>query len=247
MNNLLENMLNHRSCRRYSDKEVPEELLQELFRAAQMAPTSLFMQSYSIIRVDDPQQREALYEASGRQPWILEAPVVLLYLADLYRSKHFLPDIDEKALRNTEMYTVAVTDTALVAQNFAIAAESRDLGITFVGGIRDNPEAIIRAFDLPELVFPLFVQCVGYPDECNDLEPRLNPEIILHRDRYETEKLDSLLDDYNRHMNHYYKNRGIEGDWFEHVAIKVAKKPRFHMDEAVRNQGFLTVDTSPET
>lgn len=246
MNHTLEHMLNHRSCRRYSDEEVDEELLQELFRAAQMAPTSLFMQSYSIIRVEDPAQREVLYEASGGQPWIKEAPVVLLYLADLYRALNFLPDIDDKALRNTEMYTVAVTDTALVAQNFAIAAESRGLGLTFVGGIRDNPDKIIEAFNLPELVFPLFVQCVGYPDECNDLKPRLNPEIILHRDRYESDKLSHLMGDYNAHMVQYYKNRGIEGDWFEHVAIKVAKKPRYHMDGAVRRQGFLTVDTSRE-
>ena len=46
-------------------------------------------------------------------------------------------DLSE-SLESVERFMVAVVDASLAAQNTAIAAESMDLGICFIGGIRNN-------------------------------------------------------------------------------------------------------------
>src|SRR5699024_9566544 len=68
--------------------------------------------------------------------------------------------------------TVAVVDTALFGQNFALAAESMGYGICYIGGVRNNPKQISELFNLPEHVIPLFGMTVGVPVKLNEVKPR---------------------------------------------------------------------------
>ena len=68
---------------------------------------------------------------------------------------------------------VCFIDTALAAQNAAIAAESMGLGICYIGGIRNNLEEVSNLLKTPNRVIPLFGLAVGYPTKVNcDQKPR---------------------------------------------------------------------------
>ena len=53
----------------------------------------------------------------------------------------------------------------LVAQTFCTLAEEAGLGICYLGTTTYNPQMIIDALHLPELVFPITTVTVGYPAE----------------------------------------------------------------------------------
>ncbi|GAB6927369.1 hypothetical protein JCM10914A_13520 [Paenibacillus sp. JCM 10914] len=49
----------------------------------------------------------------------------------------------EEHRSTTENFIVATVDTALAAQNAAVAAESLGLGIVYIGGLRNDPGQVL--------------------------------------------------------------------------------------------------------
>ena len=63
----------------------------------------------------------------------------------------------------TEQFIIATVDVALFAQNVVVAAESRGLGICYIGALRNDPQWVSELLALPRLVYPVFGLCLGYP------------------------------------------------------------------------------------
>ena len=61
----------------------------------------------------------------------------------------------------------------------AIAAESMDLGICYIGGIRNDLDTVAKRLSLPELTVPLFGLTIGVPETLNGVKPRMPFENIL--------------------------------------------------------------------
>lgn len=78
----------------------------------------------------------------------------------------------------------AAMDTLLVAQNFCTLAEEVGLGICYLGTTTYNPQMIIDALQLPELVFPITTITVGYPDGVPAQVDRLPLEATIHQEIY---------------------------------------------------------------
>ena len=51
MNEIIKNILERRSIRKYKDKEVPEELIDEVLKAGTYAPTGMNRQSPIIVAI----------------------------------------------------------------------------------------------------------------------------------------------------------------------------------------------------
>lgn len=242
MNKGIEVLLAHRSIRKYTEKQVPQETIDTIIACAQMAPTSSHFQAYTIIEVKDKAKRKFLAEWAGGQAWVQEAPLVLLFCGDLHRASKYYEDIDKDILNNTEAYTVATVDAALAAQKALIAAQNLDLGGVFVGGIRNEVEKISIEFKLPDLVFPLFLVCMGYPDDNPGIKPRL-PQGVVHKvDYYDDTNDDKLIDEYNKLISNYYEERtkGKERDrWTERSGKYLSEKPRYNVGKHFRNIGLL--------
>lgn len=244
-NETIETMLQHRSVRNYLPKEIPPQLVDTLIRCGQMSASSSLVQAYTIIQVKDPAQRNVLFEVSGKQKWVLSAPLLLLFCCDQNRANKYYPGVDKQVLGFAEQLLIGVIDTALAAQNIALAAESSGLGLTFVGGIRNDTEEIIQAFQLPQFVYPLFAMCIGYPDEKNEQKPRLPMPVILKQDRYTEDEDPELIKEYDHTTRQYYFNRtsGTQNDsWCEHSAQLLLAKTRPNVGKSLRNQGFLQGD-----
>ena len=86
MNNTIEIIKNHRSIRQYLDKDIPDEIIDEIIISAQAMPNSINGQQTTIIVVKDKAKREKLAELTGNQPHVAEAPVFLVFLIDFYRT-----------------------------------------------------------------------------------------------------------------------------------------------------------------
>lgn len=210
LNATIETIMNHRSIRKYKDKSVDDETLFTIIQAGQMASTSSNVQAYSIIKITDKETRKAIAQISGNQLHVIEAPVFLVWCADLSRINTSISAIDAqlgKELELTENFIVATVDTALAAQNASIAAESLGLGLVYIGGIRNDSEAISQLLQLPQLVVPLFGMCIGYPDEQPHLRPRFSPHAVLHNNTYNHDKATAEIADYNEVLKTYVEQR----------------------------------------
>ncbi|MBO0481043.1 nitroreductase family protein [Candidatus Enterococcus courvalinii] len=237
---LINLLMQHSSTRKYTDQPIDEKTKQTILACSQMAPTSSYLQAYTIIEVTDPAKRDELATISGGQEWLKKAPLTLLFCADLHRSEKFLTVTDPKVFQNTELYTVAVVDATLAAQKALIAAQSLGLGGVIVGGVRNEMDQLADLFNLPERVMPLFVLCLGYPAEQLPVKPRLPQQFIVGTDAYPDKETD--LTSYNQEVSNYYDqltNGADTFNWVERCTYALEQKPRYEVDEFVKKAGFL--------
>jgi nitroreductase len=187
-NPTLETLLGHRSVRRYSSEPLPSGLLELLVAAAQSAPSSSNLQAFSIVAVEDKDRKARLSRLAAGQRHVAEAPLLLMFVADLSRLRQVGTACGETAdgLDYTESFLVALTDAAFAAQNVLVALESLGMGACYIGAMRNHPEEVAQELGLPQGAFIVFGMTIGYPDPAVEtgVKPRLAQSIVLHRERY---------------------------------------------------------------
>lgn len=179
-----------KSLRVYDGRPVPPEVRSQVLQAAIRGPTAGALMLYAIIEIDDPKLKEALSHTCDEQPFIAKAPWLVLFAADYQRlydswlAKGLTPG---RKPGTGDMY-LACCDALIAAQTAVIAAEAVGLGSCYIGDIVENAEKQRELLALPDYVFPAALLCFGYPPENDPRKqtPRLPPEAIVHRDRYES-------------------------------------------------------------
>lgn len=231
----------HRSVREYKDQAVEPEKLEAIIEAAQWAATSSHFQAYTIIRVDDPAKRKIIAALAGGQSWVEKSPLFLIFCADLQRSKKYWPELNTEVLGNMEMLIMATVDATLAAQKAMIAAQLMGLGGVFIGGIRNDLDQVSKLLKLPELVYPVFGMCLGYPAGDNPQKPRLPKGVIFKDDFYHEDGDKELIEEYEELVRSYYKDRdsGLEDiSWSKRSAAYMMGKPRPDVGPFLREKGF---------
>jgi nitroreductase len=246
-NDVLARQLGHRSVRAYRPDPVPDDTLAALIAAAQSAPTSGNLQLWSVVAVREEERRTRLAKLAGEQGFIAEAPLFLVWLADLARARHITTELgsaNAEAADFVEAAVLAFVDVALAAQNAALAAESLGLGTVFVGAIRNRPLDVSEELSLPPNVFPVFGLTVGHPDRLDEtaVKPRLPQQAILHHEQYELEPQAAHVESYEEVLNAFYTDAGLPTGWIDRVSARFGAvsglKGREHLREALRVRGF---------
>lgn len=212
MNEIIKSLYNRKSMRVYEEKPIPEDIKQEILKAATQAPSAGCQQLYTILDITDQKLKEALSESCDHQPFIAKAPMVLIFCADC--KKWY--DAYKEAGSNPRMPGVgdlmlAVTDTSIAAQNAVVAAESFGLGSCYIGDIMENCEEQRKLLQLPEYVFPAVMLVFGWPTE--QQKQRKKPERcemkhIVHENTYRN--MDGA--ELREMFEHQCKNRTFE-EW----------------------------------
>lgn len=245
MNETISQLMNHRSIRKYTDQQVTEEQLNMIIEAGQMASTSSNVQAYSVIAISDPDQKRTLSALAGNQAYIEECSVFLVWCADLYRlkkvSEAHMGD-QPTYVDSTENFIVGTVDAALAAQNAAVAAESMGLGIVYIGGVRNHIAEFADQLNLPELVYPLFGMCVGYPDQEPGIRPRLPLNGVLHKGTYNEERTLEEAANYDKVYTEYMHARSggkPAAAWSQFMSKRLAEPVRLHMKDFLQGKGFM--------
>lgn len=240
---------NRRSIRKYSDREISDELLNGLLEESFRAATMGNMQLYSVIVTRDKGMKEKLSPAHFNQPMVTGASVVLTFCADFNRfSKWCVERKAKPGYDNFMSFLNAMSDTLLVVQNFCTLAEANGLGLCYLGTTIYNPDPIISLLKLPELVMPVATIAVGYPAESPVQTDRLPACGLIHQEVYH----DYTVEDINRIYtykeslteNHQFiKENGKEtlAQVFTDVRYKKSDN-EFMSDQLVKTlkkQGFL--------
>lgn len=200
----------HRSIRAFTDEPVADDVIDVLMDVVAQAPTSSFYQQRTVIRVADPNVREAIRQASG-QPYVGGTRGELfIFVVDLYRNAQIRAEagLDNTVLESSALFLQGIEDTLIAAQNLVVAAESLKLGTVYLGSIGGDLRLVIKALNLPERTFPLLGVLVGHPDQNPTLKPRLPQEFTVATDSYPRfENLHAALADYDEVVRQYYDLR----------------------------------------
>lgn len=222
MNDVIQLIQNHRSIRKYKDKDLEQDKLDAIIASARSAASSINGQQVSIIAVKDPEKKRKIAELSGNQKWIDEAPIILIFCLDFYRAYLGAKknNRDLVITNNVESIMVGSIDLGLAMSNAMLAAQSMDLGIVNIGGIRNDPEQMIQLLDLPPYVYPGCGLVIGYPDQDPGQKPRLPKEAVFFEEKY-NKNLQHFIDDYDKTIEEYtYKRSQGQGQhsWTEPIS-----------------------------
>ena len=246
MTAVTDQLLRHNSIRKFTDRTVDDGTLELLVDAAQCASSSHNVQAYTIIQVNDKANRAAIAKLAGPQVWVEQAPVFLVFCADLTRlTRASKKRGDAPETGWAEQFIVATVDTALVAQNLLTAAESMGLGGVFIGGIRNDPSKVSDLLNIPDQAYPVFGMCLGYPDQDPGTKPRLPRPLVLRQDTFDgtgQEDDERNLNAYDQTLSDYYKTRGAnlkETTWTRQMAQFMAAQTRPHMKSFLEKKGFF--------
>lgn len=157
MNKAMENMLTRRSCRKYLDKPVPKELLEQVLLAGAYAPSAMNRQPGKVVVLRDPEEIRELEQwnseiaGGGRvgTHMFYGAPVVLVVLA--------------------KRYSTSVEDGSLILGNLMLAAHSLGLGSCWIHRAReefDSPRGkeLLKKWGVEGDYIGVGHCILGYPD-----------------------------------------------------------------------------------
>ena len=179
MNQTIESIISRRSVKKYTDQQVPLELIEQIVKAGTYAPSGMNMQSAKIIAVTNKEMRDRLSHinleivkgrnlttSSGHSDPFYGAPVVLVVLAR--------KDV------GTNIY-----DGSLVMENLMIAANSLGLGSCWIHRAKETFETeegkqILSELGIPDEYVGIGNCILGYaaPDALKPQAPRKDDFVV---------------------------------------------------------------------
>lgn len=245
----MKSIQNRTSIRKYSSREVSDELLNRLLEEAERTPTMGNLQLYSVVITRSEEGKKALAPAHFNQPMVTGAPVVLTICADYRRTTLWAENRKaHPGYDNILSFMNAATDALLFTQTFCNLAEEEGLGTCFLGTTVYMPKMIIDTLKLPKLVMPVATITLGWPDEQPALSERLPLRSIIHQETFEDYTPKKIDDFYAEKENLEVNKEFVRINNVETLAqvftdIRYTKKDCEAMStgflEALKEQGFL--------
>lgn len=176
---------NRKTIRRFSDRAVSGELLNEILESAIKAPSCGNMQLYSVIVTREPERKKELAALHFNQPAATGADLILTVCADFNRFTRWCEiNKGDAAYNNFLSFSSAMTDGIILAQQITTIAEMKGLGVCWLGTVSYDPEKISNLLKLPELTCPVAALAIGYPAEEGETTERLAVADILYDEEY---------------------------------------------------------------
>ncbi len=163
MNEKLQSIFARRSVRRYQERPIRDEKIQDLLDAAMAAPSACAQDPWEFIVVRDERKLGEIAEALPNGKFLADAPLGLVVCGDSQRA------------HGGEL-SFLLQDCSAAIENILLAASMMGLGGCWLGvhPREERMDFIRRYFKLPEEIVPVSVLALGWPQE--ELPPRTRTE-----------------------------------------------------------------------
>lgn len=163
-------IFNRRSIRKYSSRNIPEEMIEKIIKAGMAAPSAGNEQPWHFILIDD---RNILNEIPKFHPYsqmLKEVTSAIVVCGDLSLEKY---------------KGFWVQDCAAATQNMLLMIQELGLGSVWLGiyPIEERTKALQELMGLPENVIPLSILPIGFPAESKEPSNFFDPKRV-HRNRW---------------------------------------------------------------
>ena len=237
MKDIFSIMHDRRSIRKFTDKKVTKEVLEQILTAGFRAPFAA--QLCSIVYTSDKEKMKML-KGIGIYP---TTQVLMIFFVDYDRMEKIIRARGYENIFDDGMSLwLGIQDATLVIENVILSAEALGLGSVLLGVIPQRADIVSEVFNVPQRVFPVVGLCLGYPDPSveTEIRPRYPLKYSAFEDEYKAldetavkECMKSMDEGYVT-QGYYIKNKakiplpdGKEDDidydkysWSEHISRK---------------------------
>ena len=230
---MIELAKSHRSIRSYTPQEIDDSLLNDILLAGLRSSSAGNMQTWSVIVTRDEEKKRQLYELHRWQRFILEAPVLLTFCADVFRMREWIRVNNSKQSFDDFLgFLTGTVDAVIAAQTISLAAESVGLGICYLGTTWWAADKIIEMMELPKWVLPVTSLVVGYPAEDPALRDRLPLDLIVHQEKYQRLSDEEILEVHaDREKNAWARYTAAESTRLKLEKVGITKVTDFYTSE----------------
>jgi nitroreductase len=154
---------NRRSIRKYEQKSIPSDVLDDLLESMRSAPSSNNTQRWSVVVVTEEALRKKLVSASGNQRFVGECSAYIVGVAE------------PGAYYSTVDMTIAL-------DHLTLRAVELGLGTCWIGDF--EPDEIKKILGIPKEREVPICMTLGYPSQVPSARKRKPPEELFHRNRW---------------------------------------------------------------
>ena len=170
----LQEVFNQRySARKYAEKEVEEEKLEQVLDAGRIVPTACNLQPQRMYVI---KSKEAIQTLDSVTKMRYGAPTVILICSDMENCWNS---------RYEEGYNTSEMDCSIATTYMMLKATELGLGTVWVRAF--NADEVKKAFDLPENIKPICMLTIGY--KADDCEPNATSHFTRNELKDEVEYL----------------------------------------------------------
>lgn len=151
ISNMIETIENRHSHRDFEERDVEEEVIKEILKAASYSPSARAAYPWSLIVVRDKETRKALSKVTPYAGFIAESPVAIVVASEETREW--------------------IEDCSIVAEHIQLEATEQGLGSCWAHMIshedesRDSEKVVKELLSLPKDYRVLCAIALGYPSE----------------------------------------------------------------------------------
>ncbi|MEW5908852.1 MAG: nitroreductase family protein [Thermodesulfobacteriota bacterium] len=181
MKDFLESIKERRSVRKYEEKEIPEEMLNQVLESVRWSPSWANTQCWEIVVVKDPVIKERLQatlpeKGNPARTAMIQAPAVLALCGKLKSSGYYK---DQAATRLGDWF---MFDLGIAAQTLCLYAGYLGLGTVIVGLFdHDRAKEVLKVpagYELTAMI------PIGYPAKKTEAPKRKELREFIHKDTF---------------------------------------------------------------
>lgn len=176
-NPTLSTILSRTSIRHFTGEKLSEEKIETLLHAAMAAPSSMNLQPWHFIIIDDEALIKQMIEVLPYAKMLSEAGCGIVVCGDT----SVYDRINRHDLEDNTLYWVQ--DTSAASENILLAAYAMGLGAVWTGifPLENRISKISKLLHLPTNIVPLNIIAAGHPlATTSKVKEKWNPEKIHH-------------------------------------------------------------------
>ncbi len=161
-----------RSIRKYLDKPVPKEMIQEIINAARLAPSGNNTQPSKYFIIEDELTKKRLSDKETiKDKWVYEAPLIIVCCTNPNSYSKSLKEWDDpNEIR-------AIRDLSIASSYLDLRATELGLGTCYCGWVKEKE--LKEILNIPSDFLIPYVITVGFPNESPNPRPRKNIDEIV--------------------------------------------------------------------
>ena len=249
MNEIIKQLSSRKSIRQFTGESVSQEDLDLIIKTAQRCPTSINGQQISLVYIRDKEKIKQIAKLCGGQKQVESADIFIAICVDFNRTDFAIELANEKQeIHNSaEGVLIGAVDAGIMLNAIQISAESLGYGTTAIGGIRNEPDAMIKLLELPQKTFPIVGTTIGVPTkDAKDapLKPRVPIESFAFEDKYDDKKVKDGVIEYEKNLKRFREDNNM--NYLQSYCENIANRYKAHdfrkIKENYTKQGFVFKD-----
>jgi nitroreductase len=160
-----------KSTRKYIDKPVELDKLEQIMTAAQLAPSWRNGQCWKFIIITDPETKKELVRCTSvfNQSWMGKESAIVVACGNP----------EQSGFRNEQYYYLV--DVAIATEHLVLAATTLGLGTCWIGGFEE--EKVKSLLAIPESYRVAAMIALGYPAEKEGIVGKITKSVVKSENR----------------------------------------------------------------